>query len=42
MHRAEVPVLDLKNSDPDTGVKQHDVGTETVEMRLNVNLPLGI
>ena len=39
LHSLEVPVLDLKDGNADTGMQYYDVGSETVEVRLNVDLP---
>lgn len=38
-HRAKIPVLDLKDGHSNAGMQQHFVGSETVEVGLNVDPP---
>ena len=36
---AQIPVLDLEDGDAYTGMQQHDVGSQSVEVRLDVDFP---
>ncbi len=41
-HRIKVPVLNLEYRNPDIGMHQDKVGTQAIEMRLDVYLPFGV